>query len=139
MFRGFSRGPSSEGKAAYQIVWHRERLFDLTVDTRRGVILCPVVLPQLPARSAMYSKLREFLKSCQDSDRPDHRRIDSRKARVACANRRGDVSLTMTIRDGDCEYAIRKFIHLIQEIYMIFLSEHFEYQVAAFDLDPDHP
>jgi len=87
----------------------------------------------------MYRQLREFLKACQDGDRPAHRRIDALKAKVACTNRGGNVGLTMAIADGDYEYATRKFIHLIQEIYLVFLAEHFEYQVEAFDLDPDHP
>jgi hypothetical protein len=139
VFRGFSRGESRNGKAAFQMIWHRGRPFDLTVDTRRGAIHCPLVLPQVPAGSAMYRELRAFLKACQSPDRPEHRRIDNRKVRVACANRGGNVSLTMTIADADYEYAIRKFIHLIQEIYLVFLTEHFEYQVEAFDLDPDHP
>ena len=139
MFRGFSRGVSRNGKASFQMIWHRDRPFDLTVDTRRGSIRCPLVLPQIPAASAMYREFKTFLKSCQDPDRPDHRRIDGSKVRVTCANRSGDVSLTMTLCDADYEYGIRKFIHLIQEIYLVFLTEHFDYQVEAFNLDPDHP
>jgi|HubBroStandDraft_4_1064222.scaffolds.fasta_scaffold194225_2 hypothetical protein len=139
VFRGFSRGVSNGGKAGFRMIWHRDRAFDLTVDTRRGAIRCPLVLPQIPASSAMYREFREFLKECQSAGRPDHRRIDSSKARATCANRGGDVSLTMTLLDGDYEYGIRKFIHLIQEIYLVFLTEHFDYQVEAFDLDPDHP
>ncbi len=135
MFRGFSRGPSGK----FQIVWHRDRQFDLIVDSRRGTIRCPVVLPQVPAGSGMYRQLRAFLKSCQDPALPEHRRVESCKVRVTCANRGGDVSLTMTLCGGDYEYGVRKFIHLIQEIYLVFLVEHFEYQVEAFDLDPDHP
>ena len=139
VFRGFSRGPVRNGKAAYKMVWHRDRTFDLAVDTRRHTIHCPLVLPQLPADSAIYAKLKAFLKSRQAEDVPDHRRIDGRKARVACANRGGNVSLTMTLVDHDYEYGVRKFIHLVHEVFMVFLTEHFEYQVEAFDLDPDHP
>jgi len=139
VFRGFSRGPSRGGRAVFQVVWHRDREFDLTVDTVRGAITCPVVLPQVPARSKMYRQLRAFVDSLDSGERPAHRRIDSRKARVTCANRGGDVSLTMKIRDGDYEYAFRKFVNVVQEIYLVFLMEHFDYQVEAFGLDPDRP
>ena len=139
MFRGFSRGPAGNGKAAFGMVWHRGRRFDVTVDTRRGTIHCPLVLPMVPVRSAMYRQFRAFVKGCQDPGLPDHRRIDSGKATVACANRGGNVSLTMTLSDADYEYGARKFIHLIQEVYLGFLTEHFDYQVEAFDLDPDRP
>jgi len=27
----------------------------------------------------------------------------------------------------------------VQEIFLVFLPDHFEYQVEAFDLDPDYP
>ncbi len=121
------------------MIWHRGRTFDLSVDTRRGVIRCPVVLPLVAARSAMYRELRAFVKAYQDPERPAHRRIDRQKASVTCAIRSGNVSLAMTVVGGEYEYAVRKFIHLIQEIYLVFLSEHFDYQVEAFDLDPDRP
>ena len=140
MFRGFSRGPSGNGKAAFGMVWHRGRRFDVTVDTRRKTIHCPLVLPMVPVRSAMYRQLprvRESLPGPRSARPSPHRQ--SAKLRVACANRGGNVSLTMTLADADYEYGARKFIHLIQEVYLGFLTEHFEYQVEAFDLDPDHP
>lgn len=139
MFRGYGPGPSRNGMAAFQVVWRYDRRFDIKLDTRRGTLHCPLVLPQVPAGSAMYRRLREFLKACHDPALPEHRRIDSGKVQVACANRGGSVSLSMTICGGDYEYATRKFIHLIQEIYLVFLVEYFEYQVEVFDLDPDHP
>ena len=121
------------------MVWHRDRRFEIVIDPHRRKISCPVVLPQVPARSAMYRQLREFVASRQSRAVPEHRRIDPRKATVAVANRAGNVSLTVTARTGAFEYAVRKFVHLIQEIYLVFLVEHFDYQVEVFELDPDHP
>ena len=119
------------------MIWHRDRAFQITVDTRRGVIRCPLVLPEVPA--PMYRQFREFVAAYQDTERPEHRRVDVGKATVACTNRGGNVSLSMKVLDDDYEYGVRKFIHLIQEIYLGFLTEHFDYQVEAFGLDPDHP
>ena len=61
------------------------------------------------------------------------------KARVRSSNRGGDVSLTLTVEDRDYEYGARKFIHLVHEVYMVFLSDgrYYEYMVDKFDLDPD--
>ena len=38
-------------------------------------------------------------------------------------------------------YGTRKLIHLVHEIFLEFLAEgkYFEYQIEAFDLDPDRP
>lgn len=121
------------------MVWFRNRPYDVTVDTRRGVVRCPLVLPQVPADSEMYRKLKAFVKSRQGEEVPPHRRIEPGKARASCANRGGNVALSLTIRDGDYEYSLRKFVHLMQEIFLSFLSEYFDYQVDAFDLDPDRP
>jgi hypothetical protein len=137
VFRGFARRPSKGGKAAFEMVWHRGRRFEVTLDMRRGKLHCPVVLPQVPA--ALWREFRAFVESVQDPELLEHRRIDRRKAVVTCANRGGNVSLTMIVTDGDYEYATRKCIHLIQEIYLGFLTEHFDYQVDVFELDPDRP
>ena len=140
VFRGFARGPVRAGVAAFKMLWHRDRSFELLVDTRKRTLRFPVVLPQVPARSAMYAEFKEFVASKQDNSLPEHRRIDPRKARVSCANRAGNVSLTMTLRDRDFEYATRRLIHLVHETYIAFLPDgHFEYMVEAFNLDPDRP
>jgi hypothetical protein len=68
-----------------------------------------------------------------------HHRIDSKKARVACGNKGGNVSVTLTVRGGDYEYGARKLIHLIHEVFLTFLQPYFDYQVEVFELDPDRP
>jgi hypothetical protein len=86
----------------------------------------------------MYAKLKAFVRSRHDEDLPEHRRIDRSRARATCANRSGNVSVTLRFK-GDSEYAVRRFVDLVQEIYLSFLPDYFEYQVEAFDLDPDYP
>ncbi len=139
IFRGFSRGAPRSGKAVYNIVWHRDRSLHFVVDTRRRRVSCPLLLPQVPPASTMYRALQEFVRSRQHRELPKHRRIDSARARVTCANRGGNVSLALTILDGDYEYGVRKFVHLVHEISVAFLSEYLDYQVEVFELDPDRP
>ncbi len=139
VFRGFSRGESGGGRAAFRLVWHRDRPFDVVLDTGKGTIQCPLVLPQVPADSEMYRGLKAFIKSRQSEEVPEHRRIDRSKARATCANRGGNVAVTVKVLDGDYEYGVRKFVHLVHEIFLAFLAEHFDYQVEAFGLDPDQP
>jgi hypothetical protein len=117
------------------VVWFRNRTYEFIVD--KNTIRCPVVLPQVDG--GLYAKLKTFLKSRQTEDVPAHRRIDPSKAKIATTNRAGNVSVTLTSIDGDQEYLVRRFVNLINEIFQVFLHEHFDYQVAAFDLDPDQP
>jgi len=118
-------------------VWFRNRNYEFVVDTKKASIVCPVVLPQVDA--ALYAKLKTFLKSRQSDEVPTHRRIDPAKAKITSTNRAGNVAITLTAKDGDYEYTVRKFVNLINEVFQVFLHEHFDYQVEAFDLDPDQP
>jgi hypothetical protein len=87
----------------------------------------------------MYREFKEFVKSRQSESLPDHRRIHPKKATVRPSNRSGNVALTLTVKNGDYEYATRKLIHLVHEIYLVFLLEgHYDYMIEVLNLDPDH-
>ena len=139
VFRGFSRGPAGKGKAAFRMVWHRDRVFDFIFDCHRNTMRFPLVLPNVPANSKMYSELKNFIQSRHSDKVPAHRRIDSRKAQVRSFNRGGNVSLTLIVQNGEYEYCARKLINLVHEIFMAFLIDgsYYEYMVETFDLDPD--
>ncbi len=142
VFRGFSRPPVSAKKprrATFKVLWHRGRSFDIVVDATKHSLHIPLVLPQVPLRSPMYRAFKTFVASRSTTEMPEHRRIDRRKARVAIANTGGNVSVTLTVRDQDYEYGTRKLMHLIHEVFLTFLADYFDYQVEAFELDPDRP
>ncbi|MEO8029149.1 MAG: hypothetical protein ABI823_21895 [Bryobacteraceae bacterium] len=141
VFRGFSRGTSTATKAAFRMLWHRDRFFDLILDTKAGTLTMPLVLPDVPADSSMYREVQLWIKERHSKDLPDHRRIDPRKARLTCGNSRGSVSLKMTLKSKDYGYATRKLIHAVHEVFLAFLLEgpYYDYMVEAFDLDPDRP
>lgn len=138
VFRAFSRGPSG---GPLKILWHRDRVFELALDTAKHTLRFPVVLPDIPPKSEMFHALQDFVAERQSGDLPAHRTIDPAKAKVRCVPRGGHVGVTMNVLDDDYEYATRKLIHLVHEIYMVFLIDgpYFEYMVEAFNLDPDRP
>ena len=139
VFHGFSRGPTSGGKAAFTIAWHRGRVFELAFDVRAGTLRLPGLLTGVPADSTMYEDLKAFIRSRQSDDLPDHRRLDARKIQIRTYNRGGNILLVLKIKDNDSEYAVRKLVHLINEIYLMFLADgkYFDYLVETFNLDPD--
>jgi hypothetical protein len=139
VFRGFSAHPKRGGKATFQMVWHYDRSFELLLDASNKTLQFPAVLPGVSARSPMYRELRAFLKSRQSDEVPEHRRVNPTKAGLASANQRGTVSITVTAKDGDFDYAARKAIHIVHEIYMVFLVDgpYYEYMVEQLGLDPD--
>jgi hypothetical protein len=139
VFQGFSRGPASRGKASFQIAWHRGRVFELAFEVRTSTLRLSELLTGVPADSSMYGDLKVFIRSRQSDDLPDHRRLDARKIQIRTYNRSGNIMLVVRIKDGDSEYAIRKLVHLINEIYLTFLADgkYFDYLVETFNLDPD--
>jgi hypothetical protein len=139
VFHGFSRGPTAGGKARFQIAWHRGRVFELTFEAKAKTFRLPQVLTNVPADSSMYREFKAFVRSRQSGDLPEHRRVDARKVELRAYNRNNNILLVMKAKDRDSEYAIRKLVHLVNEIYLVFLADgnYFDYLVETFDLDPD--
>jgi hypothetical protein len=122
------------------MTWHRDRTFELTVDPARGTLTFPAVLPEVSARSELFHDFQAFLRLRQSEQMPAHRRTDPHKAGLSCAVRKGDLALTLTVRDGDFSYGTRKLISLVHEVYLVFLydGKYYQYMIDVFDLDPDH-
>ena len=141
VFRGFSRAQGRGRNAGFHLLWHRDQLFQCTWDESRQALRVSCVLPAVPARSSMYSEFKAWLKARQDDTLPAHRRYDRNKIALKTYNRGGDVALTLRVLDGDLAYGVRKFVNLVNEIYLDFLSSglYFDWMVETFDLDPDHP
>jgi hypothetical protein len=139
VFRGFSAHPGAKGQASYRMVWHHDRPFEMLLDVARKTLQFPEVLPGVPARSPMYRELKDFLRLRQSSEMLEHRRVNPAKAQLALGNKRGVVSVTVTVKDGDFDYATRKIIHIVHEIFLIFLVDgpYFEYMVEHLGLDED--
>lgn len=139
VFQGFGRGPASRSKACFQIAWHRGRVFELTFDAGAGTLRLPELLTGLPADSTMYQELKAFIRSRESEDVPEHRRLDTTRLQTRTYCRGGNVLLVMKSLDGDSEYAARRLVHLVNEIYLTFLAEgqYLDYMIETFNLDPD--
>lgn len=137
VFRGFARGPATAAKASFKILWHHARFYDVVVEPAKKTIRMPLVLPNVPAE--MYRALRDFLAARTSEDWPEHRRVDPAKAALTPHLRGGNVSLAITAVNRDFDYAARKLIHTVHEIFLEFLADgrYYEYLIETFDLDPD--
>ena len=107
---------------------------ELVYDAKRRPLTFPGLLPNLPARSAMYREFRAFLQSRSDESLPAHRRIDPDRAVATCTNRKGSVSITVECLGGDLSYATKKAVSLVNETFLGFLrGPYHEYTAANFD------
>lgn len=141
IFSGFSRQLQGSGRARFLLRWHRDQVFEWVWNERRQTLRISCVLPAVPADSAMYRALKAWLAARQDDALPEHRRCDRNKVALKTYNRGGDVALTLHVLDGDLDYAVKKLVNLVNEIYQDFLSSglYFEWMVETFELDPDNP
>ena len=137
IFRGFSPGPVAGSRASFRMIWHYDRRLELLLDASKRTLQFPELLPGVD--DALYRDFEEFVASRHADDLPPHRRIDPSKARLTCRRKAGLVSVTMTVKDGDFEYATRKLIHAVHETFLAFLADgpYFEYLVEHLGLDPD--
>jgi hypothetical protein len=137
VFRGFSQGPVRRGRTVFRILWRGNRYFELMLDSHQCTIQFPSLLPD--ADPSMGRELHAFLKSRHSESIPGHRRIDARKASIRCSKRRGGIAVSLTVKDGDYEYGTRKLIQVVNEVFLIFLSDgrYHDYVVKIFDLEPD--
>ncbi len=141
VFSGFSRQQERPGGARFLLRWHRDQLFRWDWSEAKQTLRIDCVLPAVPAKSAMYRSLKTWLIARQDDALPPHRRCDRNKVAVKTYNRGGNVALTLHVLDGDVDYAVKKLVNLVNEIYQDFLSSglYFDWVVETFELDPDHP
>jgi hypothetical protein len=139
VFRAYGDQPSRNGQSRFSFRWHADATFQIVHDPRRGELIFRDVLPGIPARSRMYRELKTFVEGRSSRALPEHRRLDPRKARVTVTNRRGVVSLIVSLKAAHLEYGVRRAVNLIHELFVEFLRNplYFSYMVEHFQLDPD--
>lgn len=139
VFRGFAVSAADARRATYRITWHRDRVFALTVDAARGTLRLPSVLPSVNAD--MFRELKAWVAARMSEEVPEHRRIDAARIAVRWSRAKsGEPALAVTSLDGDLDYAVRKLVALVHEIYLEFLHDgrYYEWLIETFDLDPDY-
>ena len=141
LLRSLLRSETGPDKPEFRFLWFRDREFNLHVDQRAARIRLDGVLRDVAPRSRMDRELRAWIRSRQDPQLPAHRRIDPRRASVALRNSSGQLSLSLSCLDLDWEYATRRLVHLLNELYVDVLAraQYFDWLVESFELDPDDP
>ncbi|MEK6300328.1 MAG: hypothetical protein AABO41_06370 [Acidobacteriota bacterium] len=134
VFRGFDEVKARNGKRAFRFVWLGNRPLEFSLDVENHVLSFNKLLPNVSSKSMMYSDLSRFVKSRSDRSVPKHRRVEPRYAEVVCANRRGEVSITLTVRNNRYEYGLNKLVNLAHEIFVQLSDKYADYMTENFDL-----
>ena len=140
VFRGFAVASGQGGREDFEFRWLAGGTFHVRLDPRSRRLTFSDVLPNVPRRSAMDRAFRAWVRDRSSDGLPEHRRIDPRRLTVACTNRGGSVSVALALRRRgaasereDWEYAARKGVSLVNEIFHGFLRGPYnEYMVQNF-------
>jgi hypothetical protein len=135
VFGSFSETGATNGSVDFRFNWLWKLPFHLTFDAKRQAITFKKLLPEVAPGSDLDAGVKAFLKGCSSADRPEHRRVDRDRLTVGYRNRRGTVSLTFRVPGVDYEYAVRRAIYLVNELFVGFLNLRYpEYMIKAFRL-----
>lgn len=139
VFAGFRRDKRQGGKADFTVQWHFRQIIPVRLDAVKSTLTMPGLIPQVSAVPGMRRELAAYLRRCAAPERPPHRRIDPAKAQVECYVRNNSLSLRVSVKDGDYEYATRSLVHLVNEIFLDFLrdAQYVEYMVAHMNMNPE--
>jgi hypothetical protein len=132
--RGVFRGFNEIKKGRFQFVWVVNHQMELSVDTEKHELRFNQLLPNLPAKSALYAELKSFIERRHDKELPEHRRIDRKRAEVSCSNRGGFVSVSLKVKNNQYAYGVNRIVNLAHELFLRLRERHPEYLVENFDV-----
>lgn len=139
VFAGFRQCKTQARQAEFAVQWHFRQVLAIRLDAAQSTLTLPNFIPKASAAPNVRAELGTYLRRCASPQRPPHRRIDPEKTRLSCYTRNDAVSLRITVRDGDYDYATRRLVHLVNEIFLDFLREpqYVEYMVAHMGMNPE--
>lgn len=131
-FKKLSEAALPGGKHSFTFLWLTPRPVELLCDTRKGTLELPGLLPNVPARGALYSDIRRLLAERHDGEVPSHRRIDRRRAEVACVNTRGSVSIALAVKKNQYAYGLNRLVNLVHDLFFHLRASYDDYMCESF-------
>ena len=132
--RGVFRGFSEVNASRFRFVWLINQQMELSVDTTKHVLRFSRLLAGVPAGSALYADLKKFIHDRHDRRLPAHRRVDSKRAGVSCANRGGVVSVSLEVKNNQYAYGVNRIVNLVHELFQHLRLSYPDYLAENFDV-----
>ncbi len=134
VFRGFAESAGRDNKTVFAFTWIEDTQFDLVVDRDRDTLVLKDVLPNVPAKSDLYADLKSFMSARSDKSLPAHRRVDPGRAEVRMVNRRGAITVELTVKRNQFTYGVGKLLRTAQELFGHLHMYHPQYLWENFDV-----
>jgi len=102
---------------------------------RNGLLTFPALLPQ--ATKEIVAEMRSLVAARSTRAVPEHKRIDARRARLACTVRNGDFSVSVKILGRNQKYAVSKTLNLVNEMFVALHEAHPDYLIQHFGISQE--
>ena len=135
VFRGFRATPAPRGRIVYEFKWLTKKPVRAEFDTRTSTLRFPDLFPAIDKVNA--AELAAVIEARSKRGVPDHKRLDGRRARMAGASRKGAFTLTVTVRGGNHEYAVKTALSLINDMFVTLQEHHPEYLIEQFGMSAE--
>jgi hypothetical protein len=132
VFSGFSEGRPVAGRHRFRFSWLGTESLTLDYTPATGTFVFRALLPNVPARSALYADLAAFVSGRSSTRLPEHRRVERRRARVRCIPARGTVSVELVATRNFHDYGVNRVVNLVHEIFLYLQEYRPEYLWANF-------
>jgi hypothetical protein len=141
VFRGFREVAGRKNSIVFEILCFpfTQQPFQLVYTDKPACLVFKRLLQDMPAQSDMYRQFKSYMKERSSENLPAHRRIDPERVQLRCSNRLGDVNVTLGIQGQNHEYATRRAINLLTDLFLDLLTESpfYEFMEEHFDMPED--
>jgi hypothetical protein len=133
VFSGFEEVAGQGGKTIFRFVWLHDRHMELTLDPPKNALRFDQLLPGVQPGTPFARDLKRLLEKLKSNEMPDYRRVDSTRAALTCSNRRDRLSIAVTVKKNDYQYAINRIVNVAHELFVYLRSDWPEYLVEHFN------
>ena len=133
VFRGFSEQRPVAGRHRFRFSWLGTRPLALDYTPATGTFVFRNLLPNVGARTSLFSDLQAFVAGRASPRLPPHRRVDRRRTRIRCVSARKTVSVELVATRNHHEYGVNRVINLVHEIFLYLHTYRPEYIWEHFD------
>jgi hypothetical protein len=136
VFRGFSVR-QNRGHVEYRFTWLTPHPMTVTYDSKTQSLTFRNVFPGVSSKSPLLADVRALVGERTGKGFPAHRRIDGRRVQVSLASHRGGASLILSIYGQHHQYAVKKSLDLVNELFVMLHATHAEYLIETFGLSAE--
>jgi hypothetical protein len=91
------------------------------------------MLPGVKAGDPFAADLKRLLESLKSDDVPEYRRVDPARAALTCSNRQSHLSVAVTVKNDEYEYAVNRMVNVAHELFVYLRSAWPEYLMEYFN------